>query len=110
MDFLSWCWRGSRRQALRDLRKGLVGSSEGGNTGRRTDWPCHTNSPDRRLLGPSVQLPAGIHGCAPYKDFGRNGKGKRRPLETLRPWCLTHDEDGAILKIWKTTPCTERPG
>src|SRR5258705_1433906 len=27
-----------------------------------------------RLLGPSVQLPAGIHGCAVYKDFERAGK------------------------------------
>ena len=29
------------------------------------------------MLRPSVQLPAGIHGCAPYKDFGRHSKGKR---------------------------------
>src|SRR5262249_36158034 len=40
--FPSLCWRVSRRQPLRALRKGLGGSSEGGNTGRRTDWPCHT--------------------------------------------------------------------
>src|SRR6516165_3575076 len=40
----SSCWRGSRRQALRGLRKGLGEcSSEGGNTGRRADWPCHIN-------------------------------------------------------------------
>jgi hypothetical protein len=38
-------------------------SSEGGNTGRRTDWPCHINiAKMERLLRPSVQLPAGIHG------------------------------------------------
>src|ERR1700745_1002747 len=43
MMVLSSCWRGSRRQALRGLRKGLGGSSEGGNTGRRADWPCHIN-------------------------------------------------------------------
>src|SRR5947208_15131791 len=63
MVVLSWCWRGPRRQALRDLRKGLGISSEGGNTGRRTDWPCHINIAKKvRLLRPSVQLPAGIHG------------------------------------------------
>src|SRR5438445_13401600 len=75
MVVLSWCWRGPRRQALRDLRKGLGISSEGGNTGRRTDWPCHINIAKKvRLLRPSVQLPAGIHGCAVYKDFERAGK------------------------------------
>jgi hypothetical protein len=37
--------------------------SEGGSTGRRTDWPCHINIAERvKLLRPSVQLPAGIHG------------------------------------------------
>jgi hypothetical protein len=37
--------------------------SEGGSTGRRTDWPCHINVADKvKLLRPSVQLPAGIHG------------------------------------------------
>jgi hypothetical protein len=51
-------------------------SSEGGSTGRRTDWPCHINIAEKvRLLRPSVQLPAGIHGCAVYTDFERNGKG-----------------------------------
>ena len=55
--------------------------SEGGSTGRRTDWSCHINIAEKvRLLRPSVQLPAGIHGCAVYKDFERNGKGKRRHL------------------------------
>ena len=59
-------------------------SSEGGSTGRRTNWPCHINIADQvKLLGPSVQLPAGIHGCAVYKDFARDGKGKR--LVPLRP-------------------------
>ena len=53
-------------------------SSEGGNTGRRTDWSCHINIAEKvRLLRPSVQLPAGIHGCAVYKDFDRHGKGNR---------------------------------
>jgi hypothetical protein len=38
-------------------------SSEGGSTGRRTDWPCHINVANKvKLLRPSVQLPAGIHG------------------------------------------------
>src|SRR5580704_10761988 len=50
--------------------------SEGGSTGRRADWPCHINVAKKvKLLRPSVQLPAGIHGCAVYKDFERDGKG-----------------------------------
>src|SRR5258707_15896889 len=49
--------------------------SEGGSTGRRADWPCHINIAEKvKLLRPSVQLPAGIHGCAVYKDFERHGK------------------------------------
>jgi hypothetical protein len=52
--------------------------SEGGSTGRRTDWPCHINIAEKvKLLRPSVQLPAGIHGCAVYTDFQRDGKAKR---------------------------------
>src|SRR4051812_4381837 len=31
-----------------------------------------------RLLRPSVQLPAGIHGCAGYKDFRGAGKHRSR--------------------------------
>src|ERR1700744_6082576 len=51
--------------------------SEGGSTGRRADWPCHINIAEKvRLLRPSVQLPAGIHGWRGYRDFGRDGKGK----------------------------------
>src|SRR3979490_58994 len=51
--------------------------SEGGSTGRRTDWPCHINiAVTVKVLGPAVQLPAGIHGCAVYRDFDRKGKGK----------------------------------
>ena len=62
-------------------------SSEGGSTGRRADWPCHINIAKKvRLLRPSVQLPAGIHGCAVYKDFERNGKGKRRLWPTRAGW------------------------
>src|ERR1700728_3276864 len=58
--------------------------SEGGSTGRRTDWPCHINIAEKvKLLRPSVQLPAGIHGCAVYTDFRRDGKAKRR--ESHRP-------------------------
>src|SRR6478672_3916083 len=76
MKVLSWCWRGSRRQALRDLRKGLVSSSEGGNTGRRTDWPCHINSRNE-LLRPSVQLPAGIHGWRALYGFSAPWQGNR---------------------------------
>jgi hypothetical protein len=50
-------------------------SSEGGSTGRRTDWPCRIKIAWKvKLLRPSVQLPAGIHGCAGYKGFGRDGK------------------------------------
>src|ERR1700716_2937633 len=53
--------------------------SEGGSTGRRTDWPCRIKFAEKvKLLRPSVQLPAGIHGCAVYKDFARDGKGKCR--------------------------------
>jgi hypothetical protein len=38
-------------------------SSEGGSTGRRTDWPCRIKIAQKvKLLRPSVQLPAGIHG------------------------------------------------
>ena len=49
--------------------------SEGGSTGRRADWPCHINIAEQvKLLRPSVQLPAGIHGCAGYKDFAPAGK------------------------------------
>src|SRR5882724_2134841 len=52
--------------------------SEGGSTGRRTDWPCRIKFAWKvKLLRPSVQLPAGIHGCAGYKDFARDGKGTR---------------------------------
>src|SRR4030088_1807251 len=61
--------------------------SEGGSTGRRTDWPCHINIADQvRLLRPSVQLPAGIHGWALYKDFGRDGKRKRHNWNSLTAW------------------------
>src|SRR6267154_2445041 len=71
------CWRGARRQALRDLRKGLGNSSEGGNTGRRTDWPCHINIAKKvRLLRPSVQLPAGIHGWRGLYGFWPVWQGK----------------------------------
>jgi hypothetical protein len=51
--------------------------SEGGSTGRRTNWPCHINIADKvKLLRPSVQLPAGIHGWRGYTDFERGGKEK----------------------------------
>src|ERR1700681_872640 len=60
--------------------------SEGGSTGRRTDWPCRIKFAEKvNLLRPSVQLPAGIHGCAVYKDFGRNGKGKAGRAMRTRP-------------------------
>ena len=77
MDVLSSCWRGyAGGKPFEPFGKDSI-CSEGGSTGRRTDWPCHINIADRvKLLRPSVQLPAGIHGCAVYKDFGRDGKGK----------------------------------
>ena len=58
------CWRGFRRQALRALReRTLKVRSEGGNTGRRANWPCHIKfAKEGDLLRPSVQLPAGNHG------------------------------------------------
>src|ERR1700676_1241472 len=52
-------------------------SSEGGSTGRRTDWPCHINIADTvRLLRPSVQLPAGIHGWRGLYGFRAEWQGK----------------------------------
>src|SRR5436305_13808796 len=36
-----------------------------------------------KLVRPSVQLPAGIHGCAVYKDFGPVGKGKRQVWDSM---------------------------
>src|SRR5262249_1194906 len=42
-----------------------------------TDRLALPHQPKKSLLRPSVQLPAGIHGCAPYKGFDRHGKGKR---------------------------------
>src|ERR1700742_3869451 len=35
----------------------------------------HQHRQKVRLLRPSVQLPAGIHGWRGYRDFGRDGKG-----------------------------------
>src|SRR6478672_10435294 len=59
MVVLSSCWRIARRQALKRPSERTLGlSSEGGNTGRRADWPCHTKITND-LLRPSVQLPAG---------------------------------------------------
>src|SRR5262249_39911695 len=43
----------------------------------RDDGPTGPVTSTKELLRPSVQLPAGIHGCAPYKDFGRIGKANR---------------------------------
>src|SRR4051794_1156320 len=54
--------------------------SEGGSTGRRAAWPCHSKITRlgrvEIVLGPSVQLPAGIHGWPLYRDFAPNGKEK----------------------------------
>jgi hypothetical protein len=38
--------------------------------------PATSISPKVKLLRPSVQLPAGIHGCAVYKDFEPQGKDR----------------------------------
>src|SRR5438270_5681365 len=74
MVVLSSCWRIARRQALKRPSERTLGlSSEGGNTGRRADWPCHTKITND-LLRPSVQLPAGVCGWGAYTDFGRLGK------------------------------------
>src|SRR5258707_14849554 len=74
MEVLSSCWRIARRQALKRPSERTLGlSSEGGNTGRRADWPCHTKITND-LLRPSVQLPAGVCGWRAYTDFGRFGK------------------------------------
>ena len=54
-----------------------MSSSEGGSTGRRTDWSCRIKiAVQVKLLRPSVQLPAGIHGWRGYTDFDPNGKQK----------------------------------
>jgi len=54
-----------------------MSSSEGGSTGRRTDWSCRIKIAEKvKLLRPSVQLPAGIHGWRGYTDFDPNGKQK----------------------------------
>src|SRR6202022_2256102 len=56
------CWRGPGGKPFEPFGKDSIGS-EGGSTGRRPDWPCHINIADKvKLLRPSVQLPAGIHG------------------------------------------------
>jgi hypothetical protein len=59
MDVLSKSWRGSRRQALRTLRKGLGSAQEGGNTGRRTDWPCHIKIADQGDIAETVRSAPG---------------------------------------------------
>src|SRR5437763_15360383 len=85
MEVLSSCWRIARRQALKRPSERTLGlSSEGGNTGRRADWPCHTKI-THDLLRPSVQLPAGVCGCARYTDFDRLGKVCRRVFGPGRP-------------------------
>src|ERR1700685_545699 len=51
--------------------------SEGGSTGRRTDWSCHINIAEKeKLLRPSVQLPAGIHGSRGLYGFCVRWQGK----------------------------------
>src|SRR5437660_5218088 len=85
MGVLSSCWRIARRQALKRPSERTLGlSSEGGNTGRRADWPCHIKITND-LLRPSVQLPAGVCGCARYTDFGRLGKVCGRVFDPDRP-------------------------
>src|ERR1700688_2587772 len=57
--------------------------SEGGSTGRRTDWPCHINIADKvKLLRPSVQLPAGIHGWRGLYGFCGQWQGKASRSES----------------------------
>src|SRR4029077_11531176 len=89
------CWRGSRRQALRDLRKGLDNAQKAearddGTTGPATAiTPKRNNALKVQLLRPSVQLPAGIHGCAGYKDFELGGKRCRwLPWEAPSHGCV----------------------
>src|SRR5882724_7758387 len=75
MDVLSCVDAAPGGKPFETFGKDSETSSEGGSTGRRADWPCHINIAKKvRLLRPSVQLPAGIHGCAVYKDFERAGK------------------------------------
>ena len=63
------------------------------------------------MLRPSVQLPAGIHGWARYKDFGRTGKGNWLRTASKRRCVRLPDEDGEglggpIPQYRKTTPYT----
>jgi hypothetical protein len=61
-----------------------MSSSEGGSTGRRTDWSCRIKIAKKvKLLRPSVQLPAGIHGWRGYTDFDPNGKQKADRIDKL---------------------------
>jgi hypothetical protein len=51
----------------------------------RDDGPTGPVTSTFELLRPSVQLPAGIHGCAPYKGFDPVGKAKRLRLGLVGP-------------------------
>jgi hypothetical protein len=46
--------------------------------------PVTSKSPQVRLVRPSVQLPAGIHGWRGYKDFGASGKGNQADFALLK--------------------------
>jgi len=70
-------WRGSRGKPFEPFGKDSI-CSEGGSTDDGPTGPCHINIADKvKLLRPSVQLPAGSTDSAVYKDFDRDGKGKR---------------------------------
>src|SRR4030081_55288 len=59
--------------------------SEGGSTGRRANWPCHIKIADTvKLLRPSVQLPAGIHGWRGLKGIFARWQGKVHYFAPLR--------------------------
>src|ERR1700710_2066756 len=84
--------------------------SEGGSTGRRADWPCHINIAKKvRLLRPSVQLPAGIHGCAVYKDFGRQGKDGRAANDSILIICLYIIQITRERTTWAPNPSKRPP-
>src|SRR3954468_1713104 len=63
MGVLSWLARVPAASPYEPFGKDSKISSEGGSTGRRTDWPCRIKiAKKEKLVRPSVQLPAGIHG------------------------------------------------
>src|SRR5437868_12379020 len=78
MGVLSWLARFPAASPSRPSERTRY-CSEGGSTGRRANWPCHINIAKKvRLLRPSVQLPAGIHGSRGLYGFWPRWQGLPR--------------------------------